>query len=31
LEKAIYEIGYEVNNRPEWLPIAARGLLTLLN
>ena len=31
LEKAIYEIGYEVNNRPEWLPIPARGLLALVN
>lgn len=30
LEKAIYEIGYEVNNRPEWLPIPARGLLALV-
>ncbi|MEO8705566.1 MAG: phosphotransferase, partial [Kofleriaceae bacterium] len=30
LEKCIYEIGYELNNRPEWLEIPLRGLLGLL-
>jgi maltose alpha-D-glucosyltransferase/alpha-amylase len=30
LEKCIYEIGYELNNRPEWLEIPLRGLLALL-
>jgi maltose alpha-D-glucosyltransferase / alpha-amylase len=30
LEKCIYEIGYELNNRPDWLEIPMRGLLELL-
>ncbi|MDO9017612.1 MAG: putative maltokinase [Myxococcales bacterium] len=30
LEKCIYEINYELNNRPSWLPIPIRGLLELL-
>jgi maltose alpha-D-glucosyltransferase / alpha-amylase len=30
LEKALYEIAYELNNRPEWLPIPLRGALELL-
>ncbi|MBS1122298.1 MAG: alpha-amylase, partial [Deltaproteobacteria bacterium] len=30
LEKCIYEIGYELNNRPDWLEIPLRGLLGLL-
>ncbi|MDQ3338297.1 MAG: maltose alpha-D-glucosyltransferase [Myxococcota bacterium] len=30
LEKCIYEIGYELNNRPDWLEIPLRGLLALL-
>jgi maltose alpha-D-glucosyltransferase / alpha-amylase len=30
LEKCIYEIGYELNNRPDWLEIPVRGLLGLL-
>ncbi len=30
LEKAVYEVGYELNNRPDWLVIPARGLLQLL-
>src|SRR5205814_5446746 len=29
LEKALYEIVYELNNRPEWLPIPQRGALDL--
>jgi maltose alpha-D-glucosyltransferase/alpha-amylase len=31
LEKALYELLYELNNRPEWLPIPLNGLLTLAN
>jgi len=30
LEKSIYEVGYELNNRPDWLEIPLRGLLELL-
>jgi maltose alpha-D-glucosyltransferase/alpha-amylase len=30
LEKAIYEISYEMNNRPSWLRIPLRGILTLI-
>jgi maltose alpha-D-glucosyltransferase/alpha-amylase len=30
-EKAIYEIGYELNNRPDWLPIPITGLLSILD
>lgn len=27
LEKAIYELGYELNNRPAWVKIPVRGIL----
>jgi len=30
LEKAIYELGYELNNRPEWLAIPLEGIEKLL-
>ncbi len=30
LEKAIYELNYEFNNRPTWIPIPARGLVRIL-
>ncbi len=30
LEKCVYEVGYELNNRPDWLDIPLRGLLSLL-
>jgi predicted trehalose synthase len=31
LEKALYEIEYERNNRPDWLPIPVEGVLALLS
>ncbi len=31
LNKAIYELGYELNNRPEWVVIPARGIRYLLD
>jgi maltose alpha-D-glucosyltransferase / alpha-amylase len=31
LEKAIYELGYELNNRPAWLNIPLQGLLHLID
>ena len=30
LEKCVYEISYELNNRPDWLEIPLRGLVSLL-
>jgi len=30
LEKAVYELGYELDNRPDWVIIPARGLEELL-
>jgi maltose alpha-D-glucosyltransferase/alpha-amylase len=30
LEKAIYEIGYELNNRPAWVKIPVQGVVQLL-
>ncbi len=30
LDKALYELEYEIQNRPAWLHIPARGLLRLL-
>jgi maltose alpha-D-glucosyltransferase / alpha-amylase len=31
LEKALYEVVYELNNRPDWVHIPLRGVLELLN
>jgi maltose alpha-D-glucosyltransferase/alpha-amylase len=30
LEKAIYELGYELNNRPDWVMIPLRGIKDLM-
>ena len=29
LEKAVYEVGYELNNRPNWAKIPLQGILQL--
>lgn len=31
LDKAIYELGYELNNRPAWVRIPIRGILDLMS
>jgi maltose alpha-D-glucosyltransferase/alpha-amylase len=31
LEKALYEVGYELNNRPDWIRIPLTGILKLAN
>jgi maltose alpha-D-glucosyltransferase/alpha-amylase len=30
MEKAVYELGYEINNRPDWVHIPMLGILSLL-
>jgi maltose alpha-D-glucosyltransferase/alpha-amylase len=30
LEKAVYELGYELNNRPEWVVIPLKGIKNLI-
>jgi len=30
LEKAVYELGYEINNRPDWVIIPIQGIKSLL-
>jgi maltose alpha-D-glucosyltransferase/alpha-amylase len=30
LDKAFYELHYELNNRPDWVRIPLRGVLSLL-
>jgi maltose alpha-D-glucosyltransferase/alpha-amylase len=29
VEKAVYELHYELNNRPDWIEIPLRGILDL--
>jgi len=29
LDKALYELGYELNNRPDWVHIPLSGLLRI--
>ncbi|MBV9762578.1 MAG: putative maltokinase [Acidobacteriaceae bacterium] len=31
LQKALYEVAYELNNRPDWVRIPLRGILSLVN
>ena len=31
IEKAVYELGYELNNRPAWIEIPLRGLWSILS
>jgi predicted trehalose synthase len=31
LEKALYELRYELNNRPDWVKIPLEGILRLVN
>jgi len=31
LTKALYEVDYEANNRPDWIEIPARGVLNILD
>jgi maltose alpha-D-glucosyltransferase/alpha-amylase len=31
LDKGMYEVAYELDHRPEWLPVPARGVLDLLD
>jgi maltose alpha-D-glucosyltransferase/alpha-amylase len=30
LEKAVYELGYELNNRPDWVDIPIKGIQYIL-
>jgi maltose alpha-D-glucosyltransferase/alpha-amylase len=30
LEKAIYELGYELNNRPDWVDVPIAGILGMV-
>jgi maltose alpha-D-glucosyltransferase/alpha-amylase len=30
MEKAVYELGYELNNRPDWISLPMRGIEMIL-
>ena len=30
LAKAVYEVGYELDNRPDWVQVPLRGILELM-
>jgi maltose alpha-D-glucosyltransferase / alpha-amylase len=30
LDKAVYELGYEMNNRPEWIWVPVQGIRTIM-
>jgi predicted trehalose synthase len=30
LEKAVYELGYEMNNRPDWIWVPLEGIRSIL-
>ena len=30
LEKAVYETGYELNNRPDWVTVPLEGILQIM-
>jgi maltose alpha-D-glucosyltransferase/alpha-amylase len=30
LQKAVYELNYELNNRPDWVSVPIRGVLAIL-
>jgi maltose alpha-D-glucosyltransferase/alpha-amylase len=30
MEKAVYEVGYELNSRPEWVRVPLQGILQLV-
>jgi len=31
MNKAVYELNYELNNRPQWVGIPIRGILKMLD
>lgn len=31
LEKAVYELGYELNNRPDWVTVPLQGIRQLMD